>query len=167
MTTSIIILISVLVSGLLTIYILNAIVNSRIRNKISKKETPLAVDILKTGLFLSSGLLLSEIVTSFRILTTVLPNNNEGNDLLLLEFTYFSIFLGITILTAIVLMWLSTLMYSIISKGNSIFIEVANNNLNSAIIFIGLVLALTIATKTGLNPLFDEFIPYPKMPIYH
>lgn len=167
MTTNIVILISILVSGLLTIFILNAIVNSRIKNKISENETPLALDILKAILFLSCGLLLSEITTSFQTLTKVLPNSFTGNDLLLKEFSYFSIFLGITILTTVLIVWLSTLMYSLMSKGKSIFIEVANNNLNAVIIFIGLILALTIASKTGLMPLFDQFIPYPTMPIYH
>ncbi|HNK90771.1 MAG TPA: hypothetical protein PKN63_09440 [Chitinophagales bacterium] len=167
MTTDIVILISVLVSGLLTIFILNSIVNSRIKNKISENKTPIAVDILKAILFLSGGLLLSEITTSFQTLTKVLPASFTGNDLLLKEFSYFSIFLGITVLTTFLIVWLSTLMYSLISKGKSIFIEVANNNLNAVIIFIGLILALTIATKTGLTPLFDQFIPYPTMPIYH
>jgi len=167
MTTNIVILISVLVSGLLTIFILNAIVNSRIRNKISENETPLAVDILKAILFLSGGLLLSEITTSFQTLTKILPNSFTGNDLLLKEFSYFSIFLGITILTTILIIWLSALMYSLISKGKSIFMEATSNNLNAVIIFIGLILALTIASKLGLTSLFDQFIPYPTMPIYH
>jgi hypothetical protein len=167
MTTNIVILISVVVSGLLTIFILNSIVNSRIKNKISEKETPLAVDILKAILFLSSGLLLSEITTSFQTLTKVLPNSFKGNELLLKEFSYFSIFVGLTLLTTILIIWLSTLMYSLISKGKSIFIEAVNNNFNAIIIFIGLILALTFASKTGLTPLFDQFIPYPSLPIYH
>lgn len=167
MTTNIVILISVLISGLLTIFILNSIVNSRIKNKISENVTPLSVDILKAILFLSGGLLLSEITTSFQTLTKVLPGSFTGNELLIKEFSYFSIFLGITILTTILIIWLSTLMYSLISKGKSIFIETANNNLNALIIFIGLILALTITAKTGLTPLFDQFIPYSTMPIYH
>jgi hypothetical protein len=100
-------------------------------------------------------------------LTKVLPNSFTGTNLLLKEFSYFSIFLGIAILATIIILWLSTLMYSLISNGKSIFIEAANNNLNAVIIFIGLILALTIAPKTGLTPLFDHFIPYPTMPIYH
>ncbi|MDP3930617.1 MAG: hypothetical protein Q8R57_16480, partial [Bacteroidota bacterium] len=102
-----------------------------------------------------------------QILIKVLPNSFTGNNLLIKEFSYFSIFLGIIILTTILIVWLSSLMYSLISKGKSIFIETANNNLNAVILFIGLILALTIASKAGLTPLFDQFIPYPTMPIYH
>ena len=167
MTTNIVILISVLVSGLLTIFILNSIVNSRIKKKFLENEAPISVDILKAILFLSGGLALSEITTSFQTLTKVLPYSFTGNDLLLKEFSYFSIFLGITVLLIFLIVWLSTLMYSLISKGKSIFIEATNNNLNAVIIFIGLILALTIASKTGLASLFDQFIPYSTMPIYH
>jgi len=167
MTTNIIILISVLISGLLAIFILNALVNSRIKNKISENESPFTIDILKAVLFLAGGLLLSEIITSFQTLTKVLPTSFTGNDLLLKEFSYFSIFFGITLLTTITIIWLSTLMYSLISKGKNIFIETANNNLSAVILFCGLILALTIASKSGLTALFDQFIPYPTMPIYH
>jgi hypothetical protein len=167
MTTSIVILISFLVSGLLTIFILNAITNSLIKNKISENETPICVDILKAILFLSGGLLLSEITIPFQTMIKVLSSSFTGNDLLLKEFSYFSIFLGITVVTSIIIVWLSTLMYSLISKGKSIFIEAANNNLNAVIIFLGLILALTIASKAGLPPIFEQFIPYPTMPIYH
>lgn len=160
-------MISVLASVLLTIFILNGIVNSRIKNKISENEIPLAVDILKASLFILGGYLLNESYAAFQTLTKVLANGYPANALLIKEISYFSIFLGLTILYIILIIWLSTLMYSLISKGNSIFIEATNNNLNAVIIFIGLILSLSIASKPGLNTLFDQLIPYPTMPIYH
>ncbi len=167
MTTNIVILISVLISGLLTIFILNLIIKSRIKKIISENENPIALDILKSSFFLCGGILLNEITSSFQTLSKVLSNSYTGNDLLLKEFSYFSIFLGITLLMTIFIVWLSILMYSLISKGKSIFIESSNNNLNAVILFIGVILTLTIASKTGLSPLFEQFIPYPTMPIYH
>ena len=167
MTTNIVILISVLISGLLTIFILNLIIKSRIKKIISENDNPIALDILKSSFFLCGGILLNEITSSFQTLSKVLSNSYTGNDLLLKEFSYFSIFLGITLLMTIFIVWLSILMYSLISKGKSIFIESSNNNLNAVILFIGVILTLTIASKTGLSPLFEQFIPYPTMPIYH
>lgn len=167
MTTNIILLSATLVSGLLTIFILNSIVNSRIKGKISENENPLSVDILKAILFLCGGLLLSEIVNSFQTMTKVLPSSFSGNDLLLKEIMFYSIFLGITLLTLVIILWFAAMMFGVTSKGKSIFIETANNNLNAVIIFCGLLLALTLAAKAGLSPLFDQFIPYPTMPTYH
>ena len=167
MTTNIILLSAILVSGLLTVFILNSIINSRIKGKISENENPFSVDILKAILFLCGGLLLSEIVNSFQTMTKVLPSSFSGNDLLLKEIMFYSIFLGITLLTLIVILWLAAMMFGVTSKGKSIFIETANNNLNAVIIFCGILLALTLAAKAGLSPLFDQFIPYPTMPTYH
>ena len=167
MTANIVILISVLVSGLLTIFILNEIVNFKMKKKISSNESPMAVDILKAFIFMSGGLLLSEITTSFLTLIQVLPSSFKANELLLKQFSYFSIFLVITLLTTIVIIWLSSLMFSLVSKGKDIFLETANDNLGAVILFCGLILALTIAVKTGITPLFDQFIPYHTMPIYY
>ena len=167
MTTNIILLSAVIVSGLLTVFLLNSIVNSRMKGKVSDNEHPITGDIMKAILFLCGGLLLSEIVISFQTMTKVLPSSFTGNDLLLKEIMYYSIFLGIALLTLIANIWLSAIMFSVTSKGKNIFIETANNNLNAVIIFCGVVLALTLAAKAGLSPLLDNFIPYPTMPTYH
>ena len=167
MTTNIIILATIMISGLLTVFLINSIVNSRIKNKLSENESPLTVDIVKAILFLCGGLLLSEIVNSFQTLIKVLPSSFTGNDLLLKEVMFYSIFLGIALLTLLIILWLSAMMFGIVSKGKNIFIETANNNLNAVILFCGILLALTFAAKAGVTPLLDQFIPYPTMPIYH
>ncbi|MBL0310572.1 MAG: hypothetical protein IPP77_13130 [Bacteroidetes bacterium] len=167
MTTNIILLVVVLVSGLLTVFIFNSIINSRIKGKVSENENPISIDILKAILFLCGGLLLSEIINTFQTMTKVLPSSFTGNDLLLKEIMFFSIFLGIALLVLFVNLWLSAIMFGIVSKEKNIFIEVANNNLGATILFVGILLALTFAAKAGLSPMLDQFIPYPTMPTYH
>jgi len=167
MTTNVLILISIIISALLYIFILNSIVNSKLKNKLSEIETPITADLLKGVLFLCGGLMLIEIIESFQTLIKVLASSFSGNDLLIKEFSYFSVFLGISLLTTFVIVWLATLMFSLISNGKNIFIETANNNLNALLLFCGILLALTVAVKPSLSALFDQFIPYPTMPIYH
>ena len=167
MTTNIILLSAIIVSGLLTVFLLNSIVNSRLKGKISDNEHPITGDIIKAVLFLCGGLLLGEMVVSFQTMTRVLPSSFKGNDLLIKEILYFSIFLGITFLTLLANIWLSSIMFSVTSKGKSIFMETANNNLNAVIIFCGIALSLSLAAQSGLTPLLDQFIPYPKMPVYY
>jgi hypothetical protein len=65
-----------------------------------------------------------------------------------------------------VLLWFSTLLFSLIQRGDNVFVEVANNNLHSLITFSAILLTLTFALKTGITPILDEFIPYPTMPVY-
>ena len=110
--------------------------------------------------------LLSELINTFQTLTKILPSQIEGNSLVLKEISFYCVFLGITLFVFVILFWLSTLLFSLFSKGESIFVEVANDNLNSLILFSALLLAFVFAVKSGLTPLLDEFIPYPEMPIY-
>lgn len=167
MTTNIIILSAVLISSMLLIFLLNSIVNSKIKNKISDKEPLLTTALMKAILFFCGGLLISEIVNSFQILIKVLPSSFSGNDLLLKELMFFSIFIGISLFLLIVILWFSAIMFGVITKGKDIYIEVANNNLLAVILFCGILFSLTFAAKGGIAPLLDQFIPYPTLPIYH
>ena len=167
MTTTMLTLIASLFSGMLFIYIINLFVNSRLKKKLSENETPITINILKAVLFISGGLLISEILNPFQTLINVLPASISGNELLLNEIMYYSLYLGILLLVFIIILWISILMFGIISKGKNIFIETANNNLNDVLLFIAIMIALVFAAKSGITPLLDLFIPYPELPIYH
>lgn len=159
-------LLAIVLSTAVSLFLLNGFVKSKLKTKLSENENPISVSYFKGVLFLAIGLLLSELINTFQTLTKILPSQLEGNSLVLKEISLYCIFLGITLLVFIVLFWLSTLLFSLFSKGESVFMEVANDNLNSIILFSTILLAFVFATKTGLTPLLDEFIPYPEMPVY-
>lgn len=159
-------LLAIVLSTAVSLFLLNGFVKSKLKTKLSENENPISVSYFKGVLFLAIGLLLSELINTFQTLTKILPSQLEGNSLVLKEISFYCIFLGITLLVFIVLFWLSTLLFSLFSKGESVFMEVANDNLNSIILFSTILLAFVFATKTGLTPLLDEFIPYPEMPVY-
>lgn len=164
--TNILTLLAIILSTAVSLFLLNGFVKSKLKTKLSDNENPISISYFKGVLFVSLGLLLSELINTFQTLTKVLPSQLEGNSLVLKEISFYCIFLGITLFVFVVLFWLSTLLFILFSKGESIFVEVANNNLNSVILFSTLLLAFVFAVKTGLTPLLDEFIPYPEMPIY-
>lgn len=164
--TNIIILLAVLTSASLTMFLLNWFVRFKLKNKLSGKENLITIPIFKGVLFISGGLLLSELILTFQTLTKILPGSYSGNDLVLREISFYCIFFAIVLIVFAVLLWLSTLLFSLIKRGENVFVEVANNNLQSLILFSGILLALTLAIKTGITPLLDEFVPYPTMPVY-
>lgn len=164
--TNIIILLAVLVSATLTIFLLNGFVRFKLKNKLSENENPIAIPFFKAVLFISSGLLLSELISTFQTITKILPGQFEGNNLVLREISFYCIFFAVVLIVFALLLWLSTLLFSLINRGENIFVEVANNNLQSLILFFAILLGLTLAVKTGITPLLDEFIPYPTMPFY-
>mgnify|MGYP003596328789 CR=1 FL=1 len=167
MKTNLILVLSAIFSGILTVYLLNIIVNLRIKNKIGDSDNPIALHILKAILFSVAGILLQEIATPFQTLIKVLPSTTNGADLLVQQIMYYSMFLGIVVLLIFLIIWFSALVFTVTSKGKSIFIEAANNSLGSVIYFAGVVFALSFAVKSNIVPLLDVFIPYPTMPIFH
>lgn len=167
MTQNTIILLAVLISSCLTIYLTNAIINSRLKKKLKSDDEPIAIYILKAAIFLCAGLLINEFVNSFQSLIKILPSSLVGNNLLQKEIMFYSIFWGISLLILSIIVWLSILTYGIVAKGKNVFIEIANNNIGAVILFSGIILAITLVAKSCITPLLDQFIPYPTLPIYH
>lgn len=164
--TNILTLLAIIISTAVSLFLLNGFVKFKLKNKLSENENLTSISCFKGILFIVLGLLLSELINTFQTLTKILPSQLEENNLVLKEISFYCIFLGISLIVFIVLFWLSTILFSLFSKGENIFIEVANDNLNSVIFFSAVILAFVFAVKTGLTPLLDEFIPYPELPIY-
>jgi len=168
MTTNIIFLIAVVLGGLLAIYIFNLLINKKISKNLSDTDSvPVSVSVIKAAVFLSCGLLIAEIIPSFQTLLKIIPSQFQEDEILLKQVMYFSIFLGVILIILFVVHWFALLMYSIISQGKNLSIEISNNNLYAAIKFAGIILALTFAVKPGIFYLLDLLIPYPEMPIYY
>ena len=164
--TNILTLLALILSTAVSLFLLNGFVKSKLKTKLSENENPISISYFKGVLFVSIGLLIGELVKTFQTLTKILPAQLEGNSLALKEISFYCVFLGITLIVFVALFWLSTLLFSLFNKGESIFIEVANDNLNSVLLFSTILLAFVFAVKTGITPLLDEFIPYPEIPIY-
>jgi hypothetical protein len=167
MTVQLLILLAALVSASLSLFILNLFVSARLKGKVPINEAPIAADLLRAVIFLSAGLMLNDVAMFFQTVITILPSSYSGSELHLMEISYCSLLLAVTLTSCFIIIWTSSLMYSLIAKGKSIFIEVANNNLGSLILFSALLIVLTLAAKAGLSGVLDSFIPYPTLPIYH
>ena len=164
--TNIITLLAIITSTAVSVFLLNGFINYKLKDRLSENESPISISYLKGIFFISMGLLFSELITTFQTLIQILPKQLEGSNLILKEISFYCIFLGITLVILTVLIGLSILLFNLVKKGESIFVEVANNNLNSVILFSAILLAIVLAAKTGVTPLLDEFIPYPELPIY-
>lgn len=165
MTTTLTLL-GITLSTAISVFFLNSFIKYKLKKKLSENENPISISYFKGILFVALGLLLSELVDTFLTLTKILPNQLEGNNLLLNEISFFCIYLGIILIVFVIVFWISTILFSLINKGESIFVEVANNSFNSIILFSALLLTFVFAVKTGLTPVLDEFIPYPEIPNY-
>lgn len=164
--TNIFILLLILVSISLTLFLINWFVRFKLKNKLSESENPITINIFKGILFISGALLLTQLIATFQTTFKILERSYSGTDLVLRAISFYSILFAIVIVAFAMLLWLSTLLFNLLQNRDNIFVEIANNNLKSLILFIGILFALTIAVKTGITPLLDGFIPYPTLPIY-
>lgn len=164
--TNIFILLLILVSMSLTLFLINWFVRFKLKSKLSESENPITINIFKGILFISGGLLLTQLIVTFQTTYKILERSYSGTDLVLRAISFYSILFAIVIVAFAMLLWLSTLLFNLLQNRDNIFVEIANNNLKSLILFIGILFALTIAVKTGITPLLDGFIPYPTLPIY-
>mgnify|MGYP003642180828 CR=1 FL=1 len=153
--TNVFAILAITLSTAASLFLLNGFVKSKLKTKLSENENPISISYFKGILFLGLGLLLSELIHTFQTLIKILPSQLAGNSLVLKEISFYCAFFGVTLLVFVVLFGCQP-----------IFVEVANDNLNSVILFSGIMLAFVFAVKTGLTPLLDEFIPYPEMPLY-
>ena len=164
--TNIFILLLILVSMSLTLFLINWFVRFKLKSKLSESENPITINIFKGILFISGGLLLTQLIVTFQTTYKILERSYSGTDLVLRAISFYSILFAIVLVAFAMLLWLSTLLFNLLQNRDNIFVEIANNNLKSLILFIGILFALTIAVKTGITPLLDGFIPYPTLPIY-
>lgn len=166
--TTIIILITIIIISLITIFLLNTGVNYLIKKKVSieDKNKYLSTYVIKAVLFLIVGILINNLYDAFQKLVTVLSNSLSGNELFLQAISRLSIFWVITLLAIAFLGWLAFLLYILVSDGENLFIEIGKNNLRATILFCGLFLALAIGLHSGLVPILEQLIPYPTLPEY-
>lgn len=166
--TTIIILITIIIISLITIFLLNTGVNYLIKKKVSieDKNKYLSTYVIKAVLFLVAGILINSLYDAFQKLVTVLSNSLSGNELFLQAISRLSIFWVITLLAIAFLGWLAFLLYILVSDGENLFIEIGKNNLRATILFCGLFLALAIGLHSGLVPILEQLIPYPTLPEY-
>jgi hypothetical protein len=164
MITEIIILLAVLITAISTTLIINFSINQLIVKKLNDKEdlknsTP--INILKSVIFISVSILISELNLSLQNISKVISYNDGVNTILLQSLSYYSIFILIFMLSFFLLFLLSYILFSVIFRGKDILIETVNNNYALLIFFIGLFLMMILAFKPNLLPILDYFIAYP------
>ena len=163
MRIELIVLSATLLGTLITIFLLNAAVNSRVRGKLSDNMAPLSLEIFKSVLFIIAGLHIATADAAIRSLSSfVSPIENTSHWLGLT-----SIFIGLSMLTLLLNLWFSVMMYTVVSAGRGISFELASGNYGAVIQVSSILIAMTIATKPGLAAVLNYVIPYPKSPLFH
>lgn len=162
-----IVFLSVLFSVLLAMFTFNLFIDKKIKNKLRSDDNPFALSLYKSAVFIICGIIMSELFEPFDSVLQILPSIYEGTDLTLRKISFYSVFLGSLLVLLFIIQGLSSMLFRLFTKGKSLFYELANDDLKSAILAIGIMFGLAIAAKSGMLSILEQFIPYPELPIYN
>lgn len=150
----------------LAAYLLNGFINLQYKKHIPVGTSPVSFSIIKTGYFVAAGFILAELPVAANVLFGVLNKQYVGSEFYQNAFLYLGLFSGMILLILFIIYFLSSGLFHMITDKSRIRIEVANNNIEKAVFFAGLMLLLSLGIKTSVPLLLDFFIPYPTMPMF-
>lgn len=139
------------------------------RNKIQKGENiinnSIASAIFISSVLFSISFLLSATNQSFLSTLKILQQNANG--FWMEYFKYSGLFLFITALTCLVIIYISFFIFSSIMKGVKGLEEIRSNNLAVSIITGIIIISLSLIVRENLIGLIESFIPYPTTPVVY
>ena len=122
----------------------------------------LAFTIFTSGIILSIGIILSEIlpsITNVIRLSTTQVETTETSSIIL----YSGLYLLIGFLIAVIINLSVFFLFSALTRGVNEFKEIQNNNVSVAILVVGILISITIISKDSIALLISSLIPYPEV----
>lgn len=125
----------------------------------------MAFTIFTSGIILSIGLILSEILPSItnviRLSTTQTETVNTTTII-----SYSGLYLAIGFIMAVFINATAFLLFSMLTKGINEFKEIQRNNVSVAILVVTILLSITLIVKESIALLISALIPYPELTNY-
>lgn len=125
----------------------------------------LAFIIFTSGVILSIGIILSEILPSITNVIRLSTTQTETIDSLSIA-KYSGLYLLIGSIAAIAINGAVFLLFSILTKGVNEFKEIQQNNISVAILVVTILISITLIAKGSIALLISSLIPYPEVTNY-
>tara|TARA_R110000787_G_scaffold137132_1_gene249855 strand:+ start:10352 stop:10867 length:516 start_codon:yes stop_codon:yes gene_type:complete len=122
----------------------------------------LAFTVFTSGIILSIGIILSEIlpsITNVIRLSTTQAETTEISTIIL----YSGLYLLIGFMIAVIINLSVFLSFSVLTRGVHEFKEIQNNNVSVAILVVAILISITIISKDSIALLISSLIPYPEV----
>lgn len=125
----------------------------------------LSFSIFTSGIVISLGLILSEILPSITNVIRISSNQSESVDISTI-IIYSSLYLLIGFLAAVIINASVFFLFSILTKGVNEFNEIKKNNLSVSILVVAILISITLIVKESIALLISSIIPYPEVTNY-
>ena len=122
----------------------------------------LAFTIFTSGIILSIGIILSEIlpsITNIIRLSTIQTETVDVSNII----KYSGIYLLIGFIISVIINASVFFLFSVLTPGVHEFKEIKNNNVSVAILVVAILISITIISKDSIALLISSLIPYPEV----
>jgi len=122
----------------------------------------LAFTIFTSGVILSIGIILSEILPSITNVIRLSTTQTETIDITNI-IKYSGIYLLIGFLISVIINASVFFLFSVLTPGINEFKEIKNNNISVAILVVAILISITVISKDSIALLISSLIPYPEV----
>lgn len=119
----------------------------------------LSFTIFTSGIILSIGLILSEILPSITNVIRLASIQSENIEIVTIA-KYSGLYLLIGFFAALIINCSVFFLFSILTKGVNEFKEIQNNNLSVSILVVSILISITIIVKDSIALLISSLVPY-------
>ncbi len=122
----------------------------------------LAFTIFTSGIILSVGIILSEILPSITNIIRLSTIQSETADMSSIAL-YSGLYILIGFIMSVLINASVFFLFSILTTGVHEFKEIKNNNISVAILVVSILISITIIAKDSIALLISSLIPYPEV----
>lgn len=155
------IIISIVVSVVI-IYLSYIILHKLFFKKMDLQGSNTAFSVFTSGIVLSIGLILSEILPSITNIVRLSTTQTDTVDYGAIA-QYSGLYLLIGFLAAVVINGSVFFLFSLLTRGVNEFKAIRKNNVSVAILVVATLLSITIIVKESIALLISSLIPYPEV----
>ncbi|WP_459211467.1 DUF350 domain-containing protein [Aquimarina rhabdastrellae] len=145
--------------SILIFYISYTILNRLFFKNTSLREGNTAFTIFTSGIILSIGMILSEIIPS---ITNIIRLSMTGQHQIHLGtlIQYSGLYLFIGFLFAVLINTAVFFLFSILTRGINEFKDIQQNNISTAILVSSILISITLISKNSISLLISALLPY-------
>ncbi|QNJ97220.1 DUF350 domain-containing protein [Constantimarinum furrinae] len=147
------------------IYVSYAILKRLFFRKTEVTGNNLAFTIFASGIILSIGIILSEILPSITNVIRLSVTQSETIDTATI-IQYSGLYLFIGFLMAVFINAMVFILFSMLTRGVNEFKEIQQNNLAVSILVVVILISITLIAKESIALLISSLIPYPEVTNY-
>lgn len=122
----------------------------------------MAFTVFTSGIIISIGLILSEIVPSITNVIRIATTQEESINLITV-IQYSSLYLFIGFVMAIFINAAVFFLFSILTRGVNEFKAIKTNNLSVAILVVSILISITMIARDSIELLISSLVPYPEV----